>query len=399
MSTQGHSPEGKIANGSFPLLRNRNTARGALFVFVSCLAIGYGLVPTPAFASKARLTIEHTKSNDVIYIRGANFPNQSTATVQTDVGGAKEERKVMTKDGNFKLSFARHSAEHEDFVRAKAWVRDKSASAKKTIAPAKNAGTVEGFTPTTQAPTTTTTAAPAGEPAPTTSTTSKSVVKNTPTTVSGSAALSGGAPSGYKLAWSDEFDGSSVNQGKWGVYEGAGNAGIGKRVASAVSLGGGELKITGNGMNGGGVATDYKSTYGYYEVRSRFDANSIGYNTATLLWPTSENWPVDGEIDLAEIFNGNTSECGSYVHWGSGNSQLYNEYKGDFSQWHTWAVDWQPDHLTYYLDGKQIWHVTNAAAIPHNPHFLGLQLDVTSGGNKADGSTFHVDYVRVYQKG
>jgi beta-glucanase (GH16 family) len=400
MSTHGHSPEGKIAKRSFPLLKNRNIVRGASFVFVSTLAIGYSLVPAPAFASKAKLSIQHSKSNDVIYVKGANFPEQSTATVQTDVGGAKEERKVLTHNGNFKLSFTRHSADKEDFVRAKAWARNKSASAKKAIAPAKDAASVEAFTPTTEAPTTTTTAAPAGEAAPTTSTTIKSsVVKNTPTTAAATAVSSGGAPAGYKLAWSDEFNGSGMDLGKWGVYEGAGNAGIGKRVTSAVSQLAGELKITGNGMNGGGLATDYKSTYGYYEVRSRFDANSTGYNTAALLWPTSENWPSDGEIDLAEIFNGDTSNCGSYVHWGSGNSQLYNEYKGDFSQWHTWAVDWQPDHLTYYLDGKQIWNVTNAAAIPHNPHFLGLQLDVNSNGNKADGSAFHIDYVRVYQKG
>jgi beta-glucanase (GH16 family) len=397
MSTQGHSPKGKNAKRSFPTFTNRNIVRGASFVFISCLAIGYGLVPAPAFASKAKLTIEPSKSNDIIYIRGANFPTQSTATVQTDVGGAKEERKVQVKDGNFKLSFTRHSANQKDFVTAKASARNKSATAKKTVAPSTS--TVDAFVPTTEAPTTTTTTA---APESTTSTTVGSVVTNSPTTakpVSAIAATSGGVPSGYKMVWSDEFDGSSVSQGKWGIYEGAGNAGIGKRVLSAVSQVGGELKITGSGMNGGGLATDYKSTYGYYEVRSRFDANSTGYNTATLLWPTSENWPVDGEIDIAEIFNGDTANCGSYVHWGSSNSQLYNEYKGDFSQWHTWGVDWQADHLTYYLDGKQIWNVTNAAAIPHNPHFLGLQLDVNNNGNKADGSAFHVDYVRVYQKG
>lgn len=210
-------------------------------------------------------------------------------------------------------------------------------------------------------------------------------------------AISGGVPAGYKLVWSDEFD--SWNGANWEKYEGNGNAGTGKRVASAVNVQGGELQITGHGMDGGGVGSSYTGTYGYYEIRAKFDPSSIGYNTAALLWPKSDNWPVDGEIDIAEMFNGNTSECGSYLHWGASNSQLYNEYKGDFSQWHTWGVDWQADHITYYLDGKEFWHVTQANAIPHNPHFIGLQLDVTSGAEKNDGSTYHVDFVRVYQKG
>lgn len=416
MSTQGHSPEGATVKRSFPSLKNRklpdnrNVVRGAAFVFISCLAIGYCLVPAPAFASKARITIEPSRSNNVIYIKGANFPSQATATVQADVSGAKEERKVEVHDGGFKLAFARHSAAQKDLVQVKASARNKTASARKTVQPSTDKSTnKDAFVTTTEAPTTSTTTAPetstTAAPAPPQSTTTPpTTAKPTTNTTAHAASVptnstSGGAPAGYKLVWSDEFNGTSPDQGKWGLYEGAGNAGIGKRVTSAVSEGNGELKITGNGMNGGGLASSYNSTYGYYEVRSRFDANSIGYNTATLLWPVNEQWPQGGEIDIAEMFNGATSNAGSYVHWGSNNSQLYNEYKGDFSQWHTWGVDWQADHITYYLDGKQFWNVTTPAAIPHSPHFLGLQLDVNDNQNKANGSAFHIDYVRVYQKG
>lgn len=410
MSTPGHSSESptrndrKIASRLLPSLKNRNVVRGASFIFISCLAVGYSLVPAPAFASKAKLTIEPSKSNTVIYVKGAHFPSRSMATVQTTVGGSKEERKVEVRDGSFRLAFARKSAAQKDLVSAKAWSHNIKATAKRNVAASPSTdqkpATVDGFVPAATPETTSTTdviPAPNNVP-PTRASTSSSTTSTTAKTASVSA-TSTGVPAGYNLAFSDEFDGSSFNQSKWGAYEGVGNAGIGRRVTSAVTQGNGELTITGNGMNGGGFASDYTSTYGYYEVRSRFDANSTGYNTATLLWPTSENWPVDGEIDVSEIFNGDTSNAGSFVHWGSGNQQLYSENTGDFSQWHTWAVDWQPDHLTYYLDGKAYWTVTNAAAIPHNPHFLGMQLDVTSDSNKANGSAFHIDYVRVYQKG
>jgi hypothetical protein len=414
MSTPGHSPEGKIASRSFPSFRSRNIVRGASFVFISSLALGYTLVPAPAFASKATLSIESSQSNDVIYIKGSNFPSQSTATVETLLGGAKQERKVEVRDGGFKLAFLRQAAEKRDMVTAKAWTKNRKATAKRTVEPSSPEKPRHTFTPTTQAPTTTAPAeaAPAEPvpPAPTPTdppTTQPKKAAPATTAKPPTAAVAkpsaprdnnGGAPDGYKLVWNDEFDGSELTDSKWGLYEGAGNAGIGKRVTSAVSVGGGELKITGNGMDGGGLSTTYSSTYGYYEVRQRFDKNSVGYNTATLLWPTSGKWPVDGEIDIAEIFNGDTTSCGSYVHWGANNDQLYNEYKGDFSDWHTWGVEWRPDGLTYFLDGKPFWNVTQAAAIPHNPHALALQLDVNNNPNKANGSTFHVDYVRVYQK-
>jgi beta-glucanase (GH16 family) len=414
MSTPGHSPLGKIASRSFPALRNRNIVRGASFVFISSLALGYSLVPAPAFASKPTLSIESSQANDVVYIKGANFPSRATATVETLLGGAKQERKVEVKDGGFKLAFIRRAADTRDLVTAKAWTKDRRATAKRTVEPASTPPVNETFAPTTAAPATT---APPAAPAPAAETQAPTTPtppttgakKSSPATTAKPAAAAaakpassgggnGGAPAGYKMVWNDEFEGAALNESKWGLYEGAGNAGVGKRVTSAVSVGDGELKITGNGMNGGGLATDYNATYGYYEVRQRFDKNSIGYNTATLLWPKSGKWPVDGEIDIAEIFNGDTTECGSYVHWGADNKQLYNEYKGDFSQWHTWGVEWRPDGLTYYLDGKAFWNVTQAEAVPHNAHFLALQLDVNENTNKANGSTFHVDYVRVYQK-
>ena len=30
----------------------------------------------------------------------------------------------------------------------------------------------------------------------------------------------------------------------------------------------------------------------------------------------------------------------------------------DFTKWHTIAVDWLPDHVTFWLDGKALWTVT-----------------------------------------
>lgn len=231
-----------------------------------------------------------------------------------------------------------------------------------------------------------------------TSTTKPRSGSATPAPTSGATGAQPKAQSGWVTTFFDDFNGNSVNESAWGIYEGRGNAGIGTRDRSAISGGNGALKITGNGWSAGGMGSKHEQTYGLYEIRARLDRGR-GYNQAILLWPSSGRWPIDGEIDIAEIFDGdNVNKMGSFVHWGANNKQLWHLEYGDFSQWHTYAVDWQPDRLTFYLDGRVIWTVTEPAAIPHNPHFLAIQLDVSEHGQKDSGTALHVDWVRISKK-
>ncbi len=221
----------------------------------------------------------------------------------------------------------------------------------------------------------------------------KPAASTTSSAVGGTAS----AGAGWTTTMFDDFGGSALDESKWTIYEGAGNAGIGTRDREAISVADGEMRITGNGWSAGGMGSKQKQTYGLYEVRARVDRN-IGYNTAVLLWPSSERWPIDGEIDISEIFDGdNAGRMGSFVHWGANNQQLWHFESADFTQWHTYGVNWQPDSLTYYLDGREIWKVTEPAAIPHNPHFLAIQLDVSSNPNK-ERTVFHIDWARISQR-
>ena len=133
------------------------------------------------------------------------------------------------------------------------------------------------------------------------------------------------------------------------------------------------------------------------EVRVRMDKASKGYNNAVLLWPSSENWPSDGELDLQEIFNGDTSKMGSFAHWGSNNQQQGTTTSGDFSQWHTIALEWDSSSVKWFVDGKQVMSVTGAA-VPHSSHFIGIQLDVVNTSVRNSGAQLHVDWVKAYTK-
>jgi len=75
----------------------------------------------------------------------------------------------------------------------------------------------------------------------------------------------------------------------------------------------------------------------------------------------------------------------------------------DFStDFHTFAVDWEPDQITWYVDGVERYRTTEH--IPHEPMFLLANLAVGGDmGGPPDANTpfpavEQVDFIRVYQR-
>ncbi|MGH2344697.1 MAG: family 16 glycosylhydrolase, partial [Chloroflexota bacterium] len=94
---------------------------------------------------------------------------------------------------------------------------------------------------------------------------------------------------------------------------------------------------------------DYGSglLYGRYTVRFRADPIA-GYKTAWLLWPDSEAWPRDGEIDFPE--GDLNSTINAFMHWQngiSGNSQDAYSTSTTYNSWHTATIEWLPASLTF----------------------------------------------------
>jgi beta-glucanase (GH16 family) len=248
------------------------------------------------------------------------------------------------------------------------------------------------------------TTAPAPPPAPTPPATAPPADDGGSGSASGGGDCSAAADQGWELAAADEFDGDAVDTGRWTLYNGPGNAGVGLRRPSAISQSGGELRITGRGDVSGGMNWNGGRTYGRWEVRARMDRGN-GYSPAILLWPSSGNWPAEGEIDLSEIPLGDRSQSSFTMHWGEEHSQTGWVTPGDFTQWHCFAIEWQPDHVSFYVDGKAEFLNDDAAAIPRNDMHLAIQNDVGPVGGwipPRDASTppevtLHVDWVRLYR--
>ena len=220
------------------------------------------------------------------------------------------------------------------------------------------------------------------------------------------SATTTGEQQGWRLRGGDEFNTARLDPTTWRLYGGPGANDVGWRDPSAVSVGNGMLSITARGEVSGGLAWQAQpaTTYGKWEFRARVEAGT-GYAPAILLWPDSDVWPQDGEVDVMEIPAGDRQTNHTTVHFGADDQREEAVVAGDFTQWHTYAVDWQEDSLTVYLDGEQIFRTTNPDAIPDGPMHLAIQLDVGPQGNwipAPDATTpaavrLDVDWVRLYR--
>jgi DNA-binding beta-propeller fold protein YncE len=126
-----------------------------------------------------------------------------------------------------------------------------------------------------------------------------------------------------------------------------------------------------------------------------------------LLWPKGK-WPDDGEIDLAEVLNAQRRGAGEFAHFGIDDRFIGKRIPAtvDFTKWHTIAVDWLPDHMTFWLDGKALWTIKRAAGnanyVPSTPFHLALQNDEGCDGQCQPNKTtpanviMDVDWVKVY---
>lgn len=147
-------------------------------------------------------------------------------------------------------------------------------------------------------------------------------------------------------------------------------------------------------VNAPGV--DAQSTvYGRYAVRFRSDVLP-GYKTAWLLWPTSNVWPRDGEIDFPEMDLGWTIVNGFVHHQGGTSGADQDGYSAsiDVTQWHTAVIEWSPNLVRFLLDGVEIGRDTTR--VPSTQMYWVLQTETQLSGGAPSPSVagrVQVDWV------
>lgn len=172
----------------------------------------------------------------------------------------------------------------------------------------------------------------------------------------------------------------------------------------------------------GGIFTNKTFTfqYGYVEVRTKFDC-AQGAWPAIWMMPTTGAWPQTGEIDIMEHLNYQgviyqtvhyNDASGSHISDttvnANGASTAYFTTQEDKAAFHTYGVEWTPESVIFFMDGKATLTLNaqeNNGNWPfnkeNNPYYLLLDMQLGGSwvgeiGNIGDGVAMTVDYVRVY---
>ena len=283
--------------------------------------------------------------------------------------------------------------------------------------------------------------------------------------------LLGAAPAAaedWKLVWSDEFTGSALDQRKWGFDADCWGGGNNERQCYTASprnarVYNGKLVITARRESTTGpalpasqrpdptvpgalVTREYSSArlttrgkaswrYGRIEMRASLPQ---GQGTWPAFWMLPEKntygtWAASGEIDILEAVNlgvackacagGREDTILGTLHFGRqwpANVHAGTEVHAPavLRGYHTYAIEWQPDRITWQLDGKtyatrqrsEWWSAgSSAAGAPFDQPFH-LLLNLAIGGGLAESrgtggvsatnfpKRFVIDWIRVWQK-
>ena len=237
--------------------------------------------------------------------------------------------------------------------------------------------------------------------------------------------------SGYSLAWSDEFNGTALDETAWSFE--TGNSGWGNNElenytsrSNNLTLQDGKLIIHALKENYGG--SSYTSarikTQGKKEFKfGRIDIRAIlpkGKGVWPALWMLGSNinsagWPACGETDIMELLGQEPAKIYGTLHYGTSPSDHgskgtnYILSSGNFSdQFHVFSLEWKQDQIKILVDDNLYLTVNNtdigSYSYPFNAPFFFI-FNVAVGGNwpgNPDASTYFpqwmiVDYVRVYQ--
>ena len=239
-------------------------------------------------------------------------------------------------------------------------------------------------------------------------------------------------PAGYRLVWNDEFNSEGeaspssqwwyeTGDGGWGNHELQDYVSGGKYNGERLALvSDGTLKIIAKKIDGKvrsvRMNTNESWTYGYFEARLKLPS---GKGTWPAFWMMPKNfkaWPDDGEIDIMEEvgyhanYVSSSIHCKAYYH-SIGTQKTHEMYlAGAQDDFHTYALEWTPDVMYFYVDGNRHFTFTNE----HNgkdtwpfdaPFYLKLNLAWGGDWGGAQGvdesclpAVYEIDYVRVFQK-
>lgn len=245
-------------------------------------------------------------------------------------------------------------------------------------------------------------------------------------------------PSGYTLAWSDEFNGTSLDTSKWEFRTDTKHWST--QVPKNVSLADGRLVITLNSAaattgvkhtprgaeyvsdpshpqppvgikyTGGGVISKAAFGYGYFESRMRIMAGKGWHSSFWMMKHDGSGGTgttkADLELDVVENDSVDLTSYGANTHkWKGGHSSYGGKHMDTLplNSYHVYGCEYTPETVNYFFDGELAQSV-DIHALPQGEVNIWLTSIASGLGNtdQVDDSRLpgHVDYdyVRFYRK-
>lgn len=223
---------------------------------------------------------------------------------------------------------------------------------------------------------------------------------------------------GYQLKYDSEFDLGQLDSSVWLTSSRWGRDpthDLEHYSAEALRTGNGLLTFT---ASRGGFGRPYTSAaissigrfqfkYGYAEIRARIPK---GQGLWPAFWLGAVTPSLSDEIDIMEMRGEAPSQNYMVVHWLNSAGQkreIRKIYAGpDFSRgFHTYACDWTPDRIVWYIDGVERFRVSKTDPGAHIPSCdMYLTANLALGGwvgtpaLHSVPAALQVDYIRVYQR-
>ncbi len=151
-----------------------------------------------------------------------------------------------------------------------------------------------------------------------------------------------------------------------------------------------------------GMLTTYGSfsqEYGYFEINAEM-SSAPGTMSALWLLPTSGAWPP--EIDIAEVLGNSPTMLATTAHTSDQSAQKQQlTTVADMTRgFHTYAVDWEANTVTWYFDNKQVYQIATPSDM-HQPMYLLLDTAAGTsssweGAPNGGSSAMQVNYIHVY---
>jgi beta-glucanase (GH16 family) len=216
----------------------------------------------------------------------------------------------------------------------------------------------------------------------------------------------------WVLTFEDDFD--EGRSEKWGVntpwtFVPGDQDELQRYDESAIEVRDGVLHLTATktgrrGYRSGMIHTHgrFEQEYGRFEIRCKMPA---GQGFWPAFWLLAEDWN-SAEIDVFEVIGREPNVINMNVHWQDGGHQQepgrYDgpvDYADDF---HTFAVEWDPREIVWYVDGEERHRVKGRS--PKGRMHMIANLAV---GGEWPGppdrttkfpSSLAIDYIRAYKK-